>query len=87
MSATDIIIEIQRWPESERERLYRLLVTDESFRKVIDSGARARPPLGEGQKPLSKLAALAGSLPANPNMPADAAAQHDHYLYGTSKKA
>ena len=36
--------------------------------------------------PLAKLAALAGEHPENPDLPADLAAQHDHYLYGTPKR-
>jgi hypothetical protein len=36
--------------------------------------------------PLAALAALAGSQPANPNLPDDLAAQHDHYLYGAAKR-
>jgi hypothetical protein len=32
------------------------------------------------------LAALAGEHPDNPDLPADLAAQHDHYLYGTPKR-
>ncbi len=45
------------------------------------------PPDARAESPLSKLAALARRFPANPQSPGDAAAQHDHYLYGTSKKA
>jgi hypothetical protein len=40
-----------------------------------------------GHRPLAALATLAGQFPANPDSPGDAAAQHDHYLYGTPKKA
>jgi hypothetical protein len=40
-----------------------------------------------GRRPLKALAALAKQFPANPDSPGDAAAQHDHYLYGTPKKA
>jgi predicted DNA-binding antitoxin AbrB/MazE fold protein len=36
--------------------------------------------------PLAALAALAESQPANPNLPSDLAAQHDHYLYGAAKR-
>lgn len=36
--------------------------------------------------PLAALAALAGRQPANPNLPSDLAAQHDHYLYGAAKR-
>ncbi len=35
--------------------------------------------------PLAKLAELATRFPVNPDSPGDAAAQHDHYLYGTPK--
>ena len=35
---------------------------------------------------LRGLADLAESLPADPELPTDGAAQHDHYLYGTPKR-
>jgi hypothetical protein len=35
--------------------------------------------------PLSGLLAALQQLPENPDWPADGAAQHDHYLYGTPK--
>jgi hypothetical protein len=35
---------------------------------------------------LSELATWAATLPQDPKSPTDAAAQHDHYLYGTPKK-
>lgn len=35
---------------------------------------------------LQKLARLSARLPHDPDAPADAAAQHDHYLYGLPKK-
>ena len=35
---------------------------------------------------LRELADLAAKFPANPDWPADGAAQVDHYLYGTPKK-
>ena len=37
-------------------------------------------------RPLAALAAALNQLPANPDWPADGAAQHDHYLYGTPKQ-
>jgi predicted DNA-binding antitoxin AbrB/MazE fold protein len=46
---------------------------------VIDSPLTEKPPL-------AKLAEIAASHPENPNAPADLAAQHDHYLYGTPKR-
>jgi hypothetical protein len=36
--------------------------------------------------PLTGLMAELGRLPENPDWPADGAAQHDHYLYGTPKQ-
>ena len=35
---------------------------------------------------LAELADWAETLPALPDSPGDAAAQHDHYLYGTPKR-
>ena len=85
MSATEIIAEIQRWPENERERLFRLLLADQAFRKAFESKAEARLAENGARKTLAKLAGLAASLPSNPQTPTNAAAQHDHYLYGTPK--
>ncbi len=36
--------------------------------------------------PLGQLAQLATEFPDDPEMPTDAAAQHDHYLYGLPKR-
>jgi len=36
--------------------------------------------------PLAELAELMKQFPDDPDMPTDAAAQHDHYLYGTPKR-
>lgn len=36
--------------------------------------------------PLVKLAGLANQFPANPDLPEDGAAQHDHYLYGVPRR-
>jgi hypothetical protein len=45
------------------------------------------PPAGAPRPPsLADLAATLEGLPANPDWPADGAAQHDHYLYSTPKK-
>lgn len=50
---------------------------------------RAAPvPVSEGRDlPLRRLAATVGGLPDNPEDPTDGARQHDHYLYGTPKRA
>ena len=85
MSATDIIAEIQRWPEDERERLFRLLLADQAFRKAVESKAETKLAENGARKSLAKLAGLAASFPSNPLTPSDAAAQHDHYLYGAPK--
>jgi hypothetical protein len=37
-------------------------------------------------RPLIALMEALDQVPANPNWPADGAAQHDHYLCGTPKK-
>jgi len=38
-------------------------------------------------KPLADLSEALSRLPANPDWPADGAAEHDHYLYGTPKRS
>jgi len=43
------------------------------------------PAPDESKLPLAELLALLEQLPTNPDWPADGAAQHDHYLYGTPK--
>lgn len=40
----------------------------------------------EKDSPLAELAEWASTLSDNPEAPTDAAAQHDHYLYGTPKR-
>lgn len=85
MSATEIIAEIQRWPENERERLFRLLLADQAFRKAVESKAETKLAETGARNSLAKLATLAASLPSNPQTSTDAAAQHDHYLYGVPK--
>ncbi len=55
-------------------------------------GYRAEIPLPTGEeappseRPLLKLLELMKRFPDDPRMPCDAAAEHDHYLYGTPKK-
>ena len=45
-------------------------------------------PVAEAARPasLADLVETLERLPANPDWPADGAAQHDHYLYGTPKQ-
>ncbi len=47
----------------------------------IETGAIA------GVSTLSDLAKIAQDFPANPELPADLATQHDHYLYGIPKQS
>lgn len=37
-------------------------------------------------RPLASIAAISRQYAENPDHPADQAAQHDHYLYGTPKR-
>lgn len=48
---------------------------------------QSKPSPGQAQRTLSYLARIAGEFPDNPDLPADLAAQHDHYLYGTPKRS
>jgi hypothetical protein len=41
---------------------------------------------GKPQSTLAQLAELAAEFPADSDLPADLAAQHDHYLYGMPKR-
>jgi hypothetical protein len=43
------------------------------------------PPVSP-ERPLTALAEIAYLFPDNPDYPPDAAAQHDHYLYGLPKR-
>jgi len=40
----------------------------------------------KNERPLLDLAKALSAIPANPDWPADGAAQHDHYLYGLPKR-
>lgn len=42
--------------------------------------------VGEQERPLMRLLDRLNNLPDNPNSPGDAAAEHDHYLYGVPKR-
>ncbi|MBI2946540.1 MAG: hypothetical protein HYY23_02775 [Verrucomicrobia bacterium] len=58
--------------------------------KTLEAKDSSQGPAPQGSavsdKPLLRLAQLLEELPDNPNWPADGAAQHDHYLYGTAKR-
>ena len=58
--------------------------------KMVEPKESFQTPAQEGSvvsdKPLLRLAQLLEELPDNPNWPADGAAQHDHYLYGSPKR-
>ncbi|HEV3236971.1 MAG TPA: hypothetical protein VGZ25_08285 [Gemmataceae bacterium] len=40
----------------------------------------------DSKAPLKELAEVIGQFPSDPAWPEDAAAQHDHYLYGTPRR-
>ena len=58
--------------------------------KAVEPKESSQTPAQEGSvvsdKPLLRLAQLLEELPDNPNWPADGAAQHDQYLYGSPKR-
>jgi hypothetical protein len=54
--------------------------------KVVVDVANATGSPTSPTSPLARLAAMATEYPANPNLPADLAQQHDHYLYGAPKR-
>lgn len=53
---------------------------------VLEIPITPQPAQDSPSSPLSELAELAARFPANPDWPADGAAQVDHYLYGAPKK-
>lgn len=54
---------------------------------VVDIPLPESPPSPPSRKPLAELAEVLKQFPADPDWPPDGAMQHDHYLYGTPKKA
>jgi hypothetical protein len=52
----------------------------------LELSIESPPAARSGGNTLSQLADLAGQFPANPDLPTDLAAQHDHYLYGTPRR-
>ncbi len=87
MSANELIAEIKALPESERDRVYRLLMADLQFRQMLQTAVPTASQPAGSIRPLAKLAGAVASSPPDPQMPTNAAAQHDHYLYGTPKKS
>ena len=53
---------------------------------VLEIAFAAPTARGSAPAPLAPLAEIAYLFPANPDLPADFADQHDHYLYGTPKR-
>jgi hypothetical protein len=53
---------------------------------VVEIPLRPSPPPGSPRTPLMALAEIAHQFPDDPDMPTDAAAQVDHYLYGSPKR-
>jgi hypothetical protein len=53
---------------------------------VVENPLPSSMPAPATTTPLSELAKLLEQFPSDPDWPPDAAAQHDHYLYGTPKR-
>lgn len=53
---------------------------------VVDLAITPAPAVANGPAPLMELAKILKQFPDDPDMPTDAAMQHDHYLYGTPKR-
>jgi hypothetical protein len=71
----------------------KVLIPDEPVKLPVNCALELHiQPLAQGApasangKPLLKLLEALEELPANPDWPADGAAQHDHYLYGLPKR-
>ena len=71
----------------------KVIIPDEPVSLPVDCAleVRVQPlqkrvPLAAEDRPLMKLVKLLEELPDNPDAPTDGAAQHDHYLYGLTKR-
>jgi hypothetical protein len=53
---------------------------------TIPDAQQLPPEAAQGPGALEHLADIADQFPDDPDSPGDAAAQHDHYLYGTPKR-
>jgi len=62
------------------------LAAGASVTVVGDEPAMPVPDAPNEEYPLRSLAEWASKLPPIPGSPGDAAAQHDHYLYGAPKR-
>jgi hypothetical protein len=66
------------------------LVPDEPVNLPVNAPLQieviALPAVSASPTPLRSLVDALHDLPPNPDWPADGAAQHDHYLYGTTKR-
>lgn len=86
MSANELIAEIKALSESERDRVYRLLLADIEFRRAIQASAPPAAPSGVSGRPLARLAEAVASFPSDPKTPTNAAEQHPNsqpISYGT----
>jgi hypothetical protein len=61
------------------------LPVNRALKVQIESADQSTPP-AIGEKPLSEFLKAIEAMPTNPDWPADGAAQHDHYLYGSPKR-
>ena len=64
-----------------------VLVLDEAVELPVNQPLKVYVEANEADEPpLLELARKLSQLPDNPDSPTDAAAQHDHYLYGLPKR-
>jgi hypothetical protein len=66
----------------------KVLIPDESVNLPLNCTleVHVKSVAAENRRPLAEVAELLKQFPENPDWPADGAAQHDHYLYGTPQR-
>ena len=60
-----------------------VVVLDDNAKMPEGTVVRVEP---IGERPLMDLVGAADGIPDDPEWPTDGAAEHDHYLYGTTKR-
>jgi hypothetical protein len=64
-----------------------VFVPDQPVQFSVGQKVEVRPAAQDAKaKPLQTLGIFLEQIPGDPDSPGDAAAQHDHYLYGTPKR-
>lgn len=63
MSATEVIAEIETWPESERDRLLQFLVADQELREDLRDSITIESRRDEPSRPLDSVLSDLGIKP------------------------